>query len=47
MTYDLLIVIVSTVTSESALSIKGKIINDHRSSLNVELMQALVYLSDV
>lgn len=42
MARDFLAIPLSTVSSESAFSLGGRILGDHRNSLSLEMLEALV-----
>ena len=46
MARDFLAISVSTVSSESAFSLGGRILGDHRNSLTPEMLEALVCVKD-
>jgi hypothetical protein len=46
MAYDILSIHISTVASESTLSVSGRVIDQYRSSLKSDIVEALVCTKD-
>lgn len=46
MTSDILVVSVSTIASEVTFSVGGRVIDEYRSKLNEESIEALIYGGD-